>query len=296
MTAADGNSLFGETKFVRRPKKKTHVLVEGPKDRVLWEKFKSENCHILPQKYKGNVIDAIKIASERRERGRVGIVDGDYCLISDSSGLKLPNLLYDEDFPDSELILLSSPALENALREDLPTWCINYVVELSSNLRDLSLHLGSEFGYFRLVNHIEGYYLKFKGIKLAKYVDAETFQIDQEAFAKRLVKCKPRLTSEHLLQQVGLLRAQYPVGNVQLCRGKDVLAIIAHILPTVFKQVTGSNMKEPLKRRLRDYELSRSIRKSYESRFFKRTTLHESIRRWERDSKNKKHKILAEDI
>ena len=55
MTAADGNSLYGETRFVRRPKKKTHVLVEGPKDRVLWEKFKAENCYLLPQDGKDNI-------------------------------------------------------------------------------------------------------------------------------------------------------------------------------------------------------------------------------------------------
>ncbi len=300
MTAANANSLYGETKFVHGPKEKTHVLVEGPKDRVLWEKFKSKNCHLLPHDGKDNIIDAIKIATERQERNRVGIVDGDYCLITRSNELQLENLLYDEDYPDAELILLSSPALENALREDLPTRYINYMPELAKALTDVALRLGSEFGYFRLLNHIKKYRLKFKDIRITDFIffDSETsktFKIDQDCFAKRLVKRKSWITGEEVLNQVSELRAQHSVGNIQLCRGKDIIAIMAHILPTVFKQVTGRDMSKSDKRKLRTYELTSSIRKSYESRFFKRTTLHDSIRRWESE-RNRKQTILANDI
>ena len=223
-------------------------------------------------------------------------MDGDYSLITSSNDLQLENLLYDEDYPDAELILLSSPALENALREDLPTRYIKYIPEFAQTLTGVSLRLSSEFGYFRLLNYIKKYRLKFKGIRITEFIDSETFEIDQDSFAQMLVKRKSLISSEHLLQQVSVLRAQHSVGDIQLCRGKDVIAIIAHILPKVFKDVTGSNMTKSTRRNVSNYALTSSIRKSYESRFFKRTTLHDSIRRWERDEKNKKHKILADDI
>ena len=74
------------------------------------------------------------------------------------------NLLYDDHCPDMELILLNSSALKKTLRHTFYKYEIEQIHEFAEKLKEESLRLAAELGYFRLLNHIENCGLNFKDV------------------------------------------------------------------------------------------------------------------------------------
>ena len=273
----------------------TFVMVEGKTDEVLWEEFRSrEDCTIYPVNGKDRVVAALDIVNKRDSRAVAGIVDADYWLITEADELGADNLLYDDRCPDIETLLLSSPALKKVLRNELYNCDIEKIHELADRLKSEGLRLAMEYGYFRLLNHLNCYGLKCNAIALAEVIDIDSLELDRKLVASRLTGDKPGLASDELLRQVEELRQRYPPDNLQLCRGKDVVAIMAHILPSLFRTKFGEDLPPDAERAFGEKALSTRLRSAYEFGYFKQTSLFDCIQHWE--TKNCPYKILKPEI
>ena len=273
-------------------KHETFVMVEGETDKVLWEEFRNKKCylHEVPEgEGKDYIVKELKSCNGLP--GIAAIVDADYWLITPPDELSTDNLLYDDCCPDMELILLNSPALKKTLRHTFYKYEIEQIHEFAEKLKEESLRLAAELGYFRLLNHIEGCGLNFKMYRLKDFIDRYTLELDRDLFARRLAERKTWISSKALLQGIEELREKYPREeyNIQLCRGKDALDIMVYILPTLFKSQIGDDLPHSMN----DKELSRTLRMSYERGYFEKTSLFSCIREWE--SNNVPFRIIRQE-
>lgn len=269
----------------------TFVMVEGKTDEVLWEEFRSrEDCTLYPAQGKEKIIAALGITKHRGLGGIAGIIDLDYTLISQTYQRNMPNLLYDDCCPDMEMILLCSPALKKVLRHELPE-DIDAAHDFADLLNREARRLAAEIGYFRWLNEVKsGYRLNFKALRVADFVDSSALTMDREWLARRLAEERDGISSEQLLRETAELRENNPPDNVQLCRGKDVIAIMAHILPALYKSHVGKALPNRASYLLKEKNLAKELRKAYEYIYFKRTSLFGAIQNWE--CANESFKIL----
>ena len=273
----------------------TFALVEGKTDEVLWEEFRSrEDCTLFPALGKDRIVAALGVTQKRGMRGIAGIVDADYWLITDADELATDNLLYDAFCPDMESIVLSSPTLKRVLRNELYNYDIEEIHKLADKLKCDALRLATEYGYFRLLNDLQNYGLHCNSICFAEVMDRDTLELDLELVAAKLTGDKPEMTGADLLRQVDDLREQYPADNIQLCRGKDVVSILAYLLPILFKTEFGEELPHDANAAIRERALSIRLRSAYDSAYFKGTSLFNCIRSWE--SANTPYRILKPDI
>ena len=273
----------------------TFVMVEGKTDEVLWEEYRSrDDCTLYPAYGKDRIIDALQVANRRDMRGVAGIVDADYWLITEADELGTENLLYDDCCPDMESILLSSPVLDKLLRNNLFSFEIDDIRLFVAKLKENAYRLAAEFGYFRLLNEIRCYGLTCNAIPLADVIEVNSLEFDARQVAARLTGGRTDITGDDLLQQVDQLRQRYSPDGPQLCRGKDIVAIIAHILPTLFEAQFEADLPPDSLLAFNEKALGINLRSAYDSRYFKMTSLFGCIRNWESD--NPCYKILAEDI
>ena len=274
----------------------TFVMVEGKTDHVLWEEYRSkEDCTIYPVRGKGMIVAALNITKKDGNRGVAGIVDGDYWLITQSDEHDTEHLLYDDCCPDAELILLKSPALKKALRNHFYNYDIEQVHELAERLKEVALRLAMEFGYFRLLNHYEDHGISFKEFwkknRHINFLDEISLEFYREQFSIKLKEFCPRISTIDLLMKVDVLKAKHPMPNIQLCQGHDVIAIMAAILPILFRSEFG----EDLSTSVNDKELSIRLRTAYEYGYFSQTSLFACIKNWEA-ANDGKYMILKPDI
>ncbi len=269
----------------------TFVLVEGKTDEVLWEEYRSiSDCTLYPAHGKDKIIAALEVSRSRGFCGIAGIVDADYWLITRAEELGTGNLLYDARCPDMEMILLGSPALKKALRHELPDVDIDAAHNFADRLSRESKSLAAEYGYFRLLSHLNAYGLKCNAIPLSEVVDIDSLVLDAKLVAARLTGGRPDILSDDLLRQVDELRQRYPPDNVQLCRGKDVIAIMAHILPALYESRFGEALPDSAREVFRAKRLAKELRKAYEYIYFNDTSLFGCIQNWE--NTNSPYKIL----
>ena len=269
-------------------KRKTFVMVEGKTDRALWTEYMTD-CALFPTRGKDVIIDALKTPMLRGLSGIAAIVDSDYWLICQADELSTDNLLYDDCCPDMESILLNSPALKKTLRHVFSDYEIEQIHEFAEKLKEESLRLAAELGYFRLLNHIEDYGLKFKEIHFEEFIDG--LKLDQDWIARRLAENERGISREALLKEIEELREGYPQEeyNIQLCRGKDALDIMAVILSTLFESQFGDDLPQSIL----NMELTGNLRMSYEYGYFEKTSLFSSIREWESD--NSPYRIIRQE-
>ena len=276
-------------------KRRPFVLVEGETDRTLWRKFATKKCTLFPSNGKDNIVNALTSDNELRGfPGVAGIVDADYWLITGSQELHTRNLVYDSCYPDAEMIMLTSSALIDVLSDSLDACCAQKIGKLANELRENALRLAGEIGYFRLLNHLKDYGLKFKDMDLSEFIDTESLELDCEGFANRLTASKSWISSEKLLNEVAALKEDYPPDNLQLCRGKDVIAIMSLIMPVLYESHFGKALPNSASYLLKEKNLAKELRKAYEYIYFKDTSLFGCIQKWEKT--NCPYKILKPEI
>ena len=280
-------SAISATQVVKRMsgEGETVVMVEGKTDQVLWEEYRSQqDCTLYPTRGKDILIEALKICGKRGYRGIAGIVDADYWLVTEAIELGTENLIYDDLCPDMESILLDSPALRKVLRHSISAEEIEPIHAFADKLKQEAQRLATEFGYFRLLNHLNDYGLRCNSIRFHEIIDIDTLELDGNLVASRLAADQPGLTSEDLLRQVDELRKEYPPCNLQLCRGKDVLEIMATIMPTLYRSQFGEDLSLVSIAAFRPQGLPNDLRLAYEYGYFRGTSLYNCIRKWESDN------------
>ena len=279
------NEMINEYRLARpNIKGKSFVMVEGKTDRALWTEYMPSHCsYLVYADGKNEIVDTLNAPVMRGVKGIAGIVDLDYWLITEADELGMENLLYDDRCPDSETMLLNSPALKKFLRNHCYNLDIDKIHQFADKLVGEAQRLAAEFGYFRLLNHCQDYGIKFEDFDLSAIIDADTLELDREWAAKKLAEEKDWISYEDLLSGVDELKAKYPTGALQLCQGHDFISILAYLLPRLFKLEFGKALPADLKS-LQDRQLSASLRTAYEYDYFRETSLFGCIRQWESDN------------
>lgn len=286
---------------------KAFVLVEGTTDRALWGKFAAEDCHLRPAQGKDTIVDVLSstFLKGKGMNGIAGIVDADYWLLTDADELGTDNLLYDDCCPDAESILLDSGALKKVLRHSINADDMEQIHQFADTLITEAQRLAMEFGYFRLLNECEQYGISFncfwKAHNIVDFIDNECQAFDRTWFARKLAdhhktrwidKSDRWIPFDVLLEGVGELEERYPTPDIRLCRGKDVVAIMAHILPALFKTEFGKELSEINHSPIHKRELAKDLRMAYEFGYFMETSLFACIRRWE--GENEPYRIIRD--
>ena len=292
MTLTEHSELVSEY-ILRCWTAKPFVMVEGLTDRALWVEY--ADCDPIPTQGKELILDALNSYMLREAQGVAGIIDLDYTLISQTYQRDMPNLLYDDRCPDMEVILLQSPALSKVLRHELPDKDVDAIHDFADLLNRESQRLAAEIGYFRWLNEVEHYGLNFKALRITDFVvDNDPLTLDREWLARRLAEGRGGISSEQLLRETAGLRESNPPDNLQLCRGKDVVSIMAHILPTLFESHFGKALPNSASFLLKETRLAKELRKAFEYIYFKQTALFGCIQNWE--NTNCPYKILKPEI
>ena len=76
-----------------------------------------------------------------------------------------------------ESILLSSDALKKLLRNSFIIMTLNSSHEFVEQLNHEAQRLAMEFGYFRLLNHIKDYSIKFKTSIFREVIDRDALEL-----------------------------------------------------------------------------------------------------------------------
>ena len=285
---------------------KTFVMVEGTTDRALWAEYTADDCELRPAHGKDIILEVLTTPYLRGLDGIAGIVDADYWLITKADELGTDNLLYDDCYPDLEMMILSSATLLEVSKQ-----MVDYDDDLQinvfpENLQNEAERLAMEFGYFRLLNDCRDCGIDFKGFEYryqpgfinfeeTDFIDIDAMELRHEWTARRLAERSKGLVSwEDLIKETSELRVKHPPKNRQLCRGKDVISIAAYILPKLFSEVFGKALPPDAKRAFQAKVLSKNLRSAYDLHSFKQTSLFGCIRTWEKF--NSPYKILKPEI
>ena len=293
--------------------KTSFVMVEGETDRAALDQFSVGKCALFPSRGKDNVLYALKSDGFTGVPGVAGIIDLDYTLVTNCYDKTLPNLLFDDCYPDLEMISLNSSdssALHDVFSDNLTDYEPEQVHDWTHTLLNEAQRLAAEFGYFRLLNDCsKDYKLNFKDFEYndqpgfinfgdADFIDVDELELRRCWTARRLAQSsKDQISWEDLLQETAELREKHPPSNeniIQLCRGKDVIAIIAFILPHLYQSHFGAELPSTTKNVIEEKQLAKELRKAYKGDYFRCTSLCKCIRNWE--TENPSYKILAEDI
>ena len=288
------NEMVNEYRLARDTiKGKSFVMVEGKTDRALWTEFMpAQHSYVVYADGKTDIVDALNSPAMRGINGIAGIVDADYWLITEADELGTENLLYDDCRPDAESILLNSPALNKVLRNNLYNFDVDQVHAFAEKLTRDAQRLAIEFGYVRLVNHVKDYGLRCNAIEFEYFVNEKDLTLDCEGIAERLTADKAWLSSDDLLKEVEAKRKLHSPDDPQLCRGKDMVAILAYLLPTRFKTEFGEDLPGDTRAALHERALSIRLRSAYDSEYFQQTSLFNCIRQWE--SQNTPYRIIRD--
>lgn len=301
------------------PLSEAWVLVEGESDvAFLWEFKTDRNCTLIDTQGKPAIE---KVLTSPETKGRpdiVGIVDADYWLISQQNKHRLntQNLLCDLECPDLEILLMSSRALKKSLRHDVRripnvTIPVAKIERFADLLATKALGLGMEIGYFRLCNENKNYRISFnrfwKAHQLDEFIDPKYHTFDRDWFARRLAnhhnvrwerKPERQIPYDELLAGVAELENKYPMPNIKLCRGKDVVALAKIIGPSLLCSEFANDLTPDQMNSVPFENLSTDLRKSYEFTYFVNTSLYKRIRQWEaaRSPDNKRYRIIRKEL
>ena len=267
------------------------VILEGTTDRAFWTKYRTRRCELIPADNKDKAVSAIReVNGNSQWMGIAAVVDPDTWLFDDSTHLRTTNLLFD-DTPDIELMLFMSQALEDSLQNSLHDCTTNEVRTFAEAIRSHSVRLATDYGYFRLLHRRRSRYsLMVGGVgkTLEQYIDLKTMELNNEKIAAEIVEPLQRVSAGKVLELVGRLKT-YTDPTLDLCRGKDTLLVMAHILPEIYDRFFDCDRNL---RRLRklfqiengNHEIGMILRMNYDSSYFPTTELFKRIRRWECDN------------
>lgn len=290
--SSDATEIVTELKQIRPYNINCALLIlEGTTDRAFWNKLTREGCGLVPAGNKETAVNALVMANSIESLpGVAAVIDPDTWLLEKAVKLETQNLLFD-DTPDIELMLLKSPALENALYNALSGHPPEDVCKFASVLRTLSIRLAADYGYFRLLhNRRPRYGLRIKkvGKCLDQFIDTVTLKLDNESVAAALVEPLKKISQAKLLEHVRRLRHCIPL-RLELCRGKDALLIMAHVLEALVRQhFADEYVLDELTSLFHIHECGHRIdlvlRMNYDTSYFLETCLYRRMHKWEREN------------
>ena len=258
-----------EIRLLQNERESTVLIVEGRDDRLLMEKFiDPDACRILVVENKTRVEDVIQILDDERRPGVLGLVDADFDRIT-----RRPPVSHNIVMPDGhdiESMLMRCPALDNVWVE---FGSKEKIVAFRTDPFETIDRIAQSIGCLRLYSIRSSANLTFKGIRVSKFIDRRSFQIDLGKFLSEIKKrSQQHLDDARLLTAIAEIDAEGHE-SAQLSNGSDLIAILSYGLRRTFGSNNATDVSET--------KLRASLRLAYHRSDFENSRLFRDIRHWE---------------
>lgn len=260
------------------------LLVEGYTDFHFFSKFSDkENTKIEICFGRDNITEAVQILNERGFNRHLGIRDADFGYLTENDDVE--NLLITDD-SDIEIMIFNSPAFETLIRLLGSSQKIDQIEkQMGITTRDLIFQILKPLGCLRFLNYNESLGLKFKSkdsnspeLKYSRFICPKKFEfLGVNILVQTIIEYsrgegKKLPNFDIVVSKVEeLQKMEFNLSH--LINGHDLCFALALSL----ERVCGSS---------KDYN-AQSIRNAlilaYESRYFIKTNLYNSICEWEKE-------------
>lgn len=271
----DATAIANEISLLRDMYRGTVVIVEGPDDGCVFEKFKArdDQCRIVPAHGKENAINALRLL---RRRGLATcvlvIVDADFWHLTGEEPEDAEVML--TEFHDLEMDIVASAALEDIVRELADARRVENFEALSEeSLRTRLLEQAGRIGLARFVSCRDDLRLAFRSTDVEEYVDHARVEVDLDRYLEEVLEASPDAVG---MDGIKSRLAETHVSGLdwaQVARGHDYASLLAIALRTAIAShdVTIANRSH----------VEMLLRLAYSREYFERGALARAIANWE---------------
>lgn len=280
------HEIVNEVIMTRKNFNETIMLVEGPADYNLWQKYCNPNkCVVIPSYGKNNTLNAISILESKKHVGIVAIIDADFCHFD--KDCKNGNNILITDFHDAELMIIMSPAFDRIIKEYYSKRKFDkFMVKFKcSDIRKYLLEKCLPIGLLRWWSNKNKQGLNFKDLKYRTFVEKNSLIIN----TLKLIQSIKNITHEgipkinEIQDQLKKIQSDKRFNDLlQLCCGHDVSSIMGIAL----KHCIGSQNTSIANRE----NIEKMLRLSYDENYLKSTTLYKDQTKWK--NKNVPYEIF----
>ena len=224
----------------------TIAIVEGITDRRLYGKFfDREKVEVVIAHSKSNVRSAVRMAySERRLVPVVGIIDADLDRLN-GRGRNPP--LFLTDTRDSEGMMLRSRAFDDILDEYGDPDRIASFEDSHGKIIDAVLDAAYPIGMLMYVSERNGLGYSFKDLDYELFIDRRTLRCDVRRLVEHVSSKSPQSRQMGVKDVIQLLSMEEERDEWDVCRGHDLMAILAIGLRYIFggnncRNITGNQL------------------------------------------------------
>jgi len=279
-------------------RQKTIVLVEGGDDFKLFESFVHEQrCIMQIAGDKERVIKALEILDQGSHQGIVGIVDAEYDLIQGQRNVE-HNILF-TDGHDIETMIISSPSYIKYISSLIPNENFADADRVVNKIHLIVMNIGWSVGTLRLLSHQRKWFLSLNNFM--NFIDTQNQKIDIDALiANGWEVAKHKKISEPEIKKI---RDELEILGKQVksefewyvYKGHDLTSLIVWAIKTIFiRESPNYDLKKLIGQCDSQKNLEANLRRFYDSRYFRRTSLFKEIKVWE--GNNTPYRILDDDL
>lgn len=279
------NSIAQKTSF-----KGTYLIVEGNSDYTFYRKFTSEQfCSIEIAFGNSNVIDVIEELHIRGFTDVIGLIDSDFRNL-DGEIPQNPNILMTDEH-DLELMIFKSSAFDTVINHH----CENAKLEVllrdcGTDLRSFLLNLSTPLGYLKWANKNQGFLLCFKpqnpdgrDLNYSNFIPVKSLEFTgYDKMVETVINYSVPKGKINTTHEIAVATAKSLINKTidlyQLCNGHDICQIICLALRSKIGSLNANAVTA--------CQIERELIFAYDSRFFEKTNLYTSIKKWEA-TKNK---------
>jgi len=267
------------------------LIVEGDDDARVYGQFVAKNqCIIQVAHFKDVAVGAILELDKTNTKGVLAIVDADYERIEGNVPAS-QNILF-TDTHDLETMILSSSALDKVVIDFSPSTSLQMIEELTTNIRNTLLRIGTEIGYYRWVNFRSKLFLSFKDLPYDIFLLKDSLVVDQERLFQILTTGRNKsLYLNDISKEIAVMSATNP-DPWEVSQGHDLVNLLRIVLPHYVSVMFNSSKALVAQKKARGFRFSDALLAEYEEALFAQTRLHSLIKDWE--VKNTPYLILGQ--
>jgi hypothetical protein len=263
------NDIIGSVKFqMRHPssEKKVWIIVEGRSDEKIFSRL-IDGDNVVFETSHGGVKPLLEAVSEliKETKYVLGIRDADFMHLEKKSALE--KNIFITDFHDMEMMLVSSDeTYNNIAKEYLPK------EQQGMELREKIMISIKFLSGLRWINHCENIELKFKGLSLGNFYNAENFNLNKEKCLSSIFSQSQEKKREPSIEDIDEKIKDISIFSdlLNLCNGHDFNKAFA--LYVNFISEKSSKVK--------DKDIEKAFRIAYSNESFKKTSLYKKLKKW----------------
>ncbi|MEO0697239.1 MAG: DUF4435 domain-containing protein [Pseudomonadota bacterium] len=273
------NTIANQIRLERAAFVGSFLLLEGDNDARLFRKFIDDTaCSVEICHSRDRVLEVLRKLQADQFQGVLGIVDQDYAEFVGYPDLE--GAVVYSDFNDLEISILSSPALDNVVREfGIIEKAAGAAKAQNCSIAELLFKWVRSLGALRLLSHQNGWALKFQKMKY-KFVSSSDPEI---SLSDTVTHILARSSIAELKSDVVERLAIELLGTIDddrsIARGHDCVRVLGKALNCTFGNCNDFNSDNDRYRKL-----AKVLRLAFDFDYFKDTKAYALIKAWEIES------------